>query len=83
MFNLLQYQYTNYMCLVEAVRGIDAQAAMFLENDARSLSSFKPEWDLGYAFTWNKSPQGEIFWMNMVDKLIEKGYFNAMEEREE
>lgn len=61
--------------LIEKVREIDADAAIYLEKEAPKLNSYahyhkKSDCvDLSCLFAWRETPHGKIFWTN-IDKQI-------------
>ena len=74
----------DYVELVEKVRKIDKEAALFMEDEVTSFDNVDFTSSLGSAFTWSETPQGHRYWENLRNKLCttpEKEAFKKLVEK--
>ena len=62
-------QQSDYNDLINDVTKIDKEAAYFLKNDAKKLSSFSPNRYLDQCFSFEDTPQKSDYW-NRIHQLI-------------
>ena len=64
----------DFEALVEAVEGIDQEAAKYLRENVKYEDK---DGDLGCLFMWDSTPQGYACWVNIYEKLLKIGYYET------
>jgi hypothetical protein len=61
----------NYSELIQVVKKIDPDAAIYMDNEARYLDSFCIDvcGSLLGNFIWSETPQGSAFWVDINDRV--------------
>jgi len=59
----------DYKELVERVRGLDPEAAEYMETEAPKLERFYPSGALAGCFVWDHTPQGQEYWEALALRL--------------
>jgi hypothetical protein len=64
----------KYLLLIEEVRQIDKEAALYLEKEAREITGFNEDGNLSRCFCWEDSKQGHVYWYTIHKKLLLEYY---------
>ena len=65
----------EFEVLVEAVEKIDQEAAKYLRENVEY--DYK-DGDIASLFPWDLTPQGQDYWMDIYEKLSERGYYETI-----
>jgi hypothetical protein len=69
-----EFHKKGYLLLIEEVKKIDKEAALYLDNEARNIEGFNESMNLLECFDWGLSSQGHSFWSRIHDDLVIRNF---------